>query len=140
MPVSFFSEDVDFDLIDPQNTIKWIEGIVSSEKLSLSNLNYIFCSDEYLHNYNLKYLAHNTYTDIITFDQSEVKGTIEADIFISIDRVRDNSKSLGIPFDQEIHRVIIHGVLHLMGYRDKTKKEKEAMRKKEDSCLSLHFN
>ena len=93
-----------------------------------------------MHKINLEYLTHDTYTDIITFNQTEEDDVIEADIFISIDRVRDNSQSLDLLFDQELHRVLIHGVLHLMGFDDKTFDEKEAMRKKEDSCLSLHFH
>ena len=140
MPITFFSEDIDFHLTDPLNTSKWIADIVSSEECSLSDLNYIFCSDQYLHKINLEYLTHDTYTDIITFNQSEEDDVIEADIFISIDRVRDNSQSLDLLFDQELHRVLIHGVLHLMGFDDKTSEEKEAMRKKEDTCLSLHFH
>ena len=137
--IEFFTEDVNFELSDPQKTRHWIELILRKQDFNLVQINYIFCTDEYLHKINLQYLEHDTYTDIITFDQSEQEKDIEADIFISIERIEENAHSLENTFDKELHRVMIHGVLHLMGYSDKLPEEKEIMRKKEDSCLSLYF-
>jgi len=99
-------------------------------------LNYIFCSDTYLHKINLEYLKHDTLTDIITFDYSEKK-QISGDIFISIDRIKENAPKFNQSTDIELNRVLIHGVLHLLGYKDKTPKEKETMRAKEDFYLTL---
>jgi len=101
------------------------------------NVNYIFCSDQYLLKINQEYLNHNTYTDIITFENTEETGKLEADIFISIDRVKENAQKLASNSDSELHRVIIHGVLHLLGFNDKTEADKNRMREKEDACLSL---
>lgn len=135
--IHFHSEEVDFDLKNEQETGDWIANIIESEGFSLEELNFIFCSDAYLHEINIQYLNHDTFTDIITFDQSEAKDIIEGDIFISIERVQANASSLQVSFDDEISRVIIHGVLHLMGHSDQTPEEKQAMRKKEEACLSL---
>lgn len=136
--IRFFYEDVHEILNNPQQTIEWIERIVENEGKQITHINYIFCSDEYLHTLNLKHLNHDFYTDVITFDLSNEARTIEADIFISIDRVEENSKSLKNHFDHELHRVMIHGVIHLLGYNDKSEEDKHVMRKKEDSCLSLY--
>ena len=103
----------------------------------LISLNYIYTSDEYLLKINKEYLNHDTFTDIVTFDQSTQKDHIEADIFISIDRIKDNANNLNIPVQEELHRVMIHGVLHLIGFRDKTETEKKEMRKKENHYLAL---
>jgi len=135
--VNFFSEQTDFSLTKPSPTKDWVLMIISREAFQSGNINFIFTNDEHLHEINMKYLNHNTFTDIITFDTSEEESEIAGDIFISVERVRDNAKTLRTSFDEEIHRVIIHGVLHLMGYSDSTKEEKEAMRKKEEACLSL---
>lgn len=135
--IKFFTEEVAFKLPHPRKTSSWIKSAIQREKKSLANLTYIFCSDEYLYGINVEYLRHKTYTDIITFDMSEGSGEIEGDIFISIDRVRENSEKLGTPFEEELHRVIIHGALHLIGYSDKTPAQKTTMRRKEDAYLSL---
>ena len=137
MAIHFFSEDISFSLDKEQQTISWIENILDGEKQISKSINYIFCSDDYLLKINKDYLDHNTLTDIITFDNSEEEGKIEADIFISVDRVQENALSLDKKFDEELHRVIMHGLLHLVGYNDKTDEEKSEMRKKEDACLSL---
>jgi len=108
-----------------------------NEGYSAENINYVFCSDDHLLQINKEYLDHDTYTDIVTFDNSENAKEIEADIFISIDRIRENAIKLSRPEDEELHRVIIHGLLHIMGYSDKTDQNKQAMREKEDACLSL---
>ena len=135
--IKFFTEDIDFKLPHPRKTSSWIKSTIEKEKKKLANLSYIFCSDEYLFEINVEYLRHKTYTDIITFDMSEGSGVIEGDIFISIHRVKENSEKLGVHFDEELHRVIIHGALHLIGYSDKTTTQKSTMRRKEDAYLSL---
>lgn len=135
--IRFFSEDVDFSLPKPRKTSTWIKTVITKEKKPFTEINYIFCSDKYLLNLNKGFLNHNTLTDIITFDNSSKEGIIEADIYISIERVADNSSKFRTTFDEELHRVLIHGVLHLLGYKDKKPSEKALMRKKEEACLSL---
>jgi probable rRNA maturation factor len=135
--VNFFSEDIEFSLLHPRKTSQWIQLAVKKEKKKLKELNYVFCSDNYLSSLNKEYLNHSTLTDIITFDNSETKDAIEGDIFISVERVRDNSAKFNVDFDSELHRVVIHGALHLMGYKDKLDGDKMTMRGKEDAYLSL---
>lgn len=135
--ISFFNEDIAFHLGSEEKVIEWISGVVSEESYEIAELNYIFCSDEHLLAINRKFLNHDFYTDIITFDNSNDPHLIAGDIFISVERVRENAKDLDIDFQHELHRVIIHGVLHLMGYDDKAEDDQQLMRKKEDTCLSL---
>ena len=135
--IRFFQEDISFKLKHPIKTARWIKSIIKKEKYDLIELNYIFCSDEHILSINKDFLHHDYYTDIITFDQSSQKKAVHGEIYISIDRVKENAKELKVDFDSELHRVIIHGVLHLLGYGDKSKAEKTAMRKKEEACLSL---
>lgn len=137
MPIRFFSEGTSFSLSHPRKTAAWIKSVALREKSTIKELNYIFCSDEYLLQLNQEYLNHKTLTDIITFDYSSSKRHLEGEIYISIDRVIENGQKMKTAFDDELHRVIIHGVLHLVGYGDKKPAEKALMRKKEDSCLSL---
>lgn len=140
MAIHFFYEDVDFVLEGHQHIEKWLLKIIEENSLTLSSLNYIFCSDDYLLKINEQYLDHHDYTDIITFDHSEEKNEIEGDIFISIDRVKENAIDLKSNFSDELHRVLSHGLLHLIGYMDKTDLEKRVMREKENGCLSLLSN
>jgi len=135
--INFFSEEITFKPKHPAALRKWITGIIASEGCSLVEVNYIFCNDAYIHSINLEYLKHDTYTDIITFNNSEEEKSIESDVFISIERVKENSEKLSVPFEHELHRVMIHGVLHLCGFSDKTPTQKAEMRIKEDACLSL---
>lgn len=135
--VNFFAEDIDFAVPSPRKLSSWIQKAIEKEGFSTKELNYIFCSDTYLLNINQQYLAHNTLTDIITFDNSEEDGEVEGDIFISIDRVRENAEKFKTSFFNELCRVVIHGALHLAGYTDKSKDEKELMREKEEAYLSL---
>jgi rRNA maturation RNase YbeY len=136
--INFFSEDIDFSLPHPRKTSKWISSAIGREKKKLKELNYIFCSDQHLLAINKQYLDHHTLTDIITFDNREnPKAAIEGDIFISVDRVKENASKFNTDFIEELHRVLIHGVLHLIGYSDKSKQQKMEMRKKEDAYLSL---
>jgi probable rRNA maturation factor len=134
--IHFFSEKTSFKLSTPRKTSNWIKKVVAAENHELHELNYIFCSDNYLLAINKEYLNHNTLTDIITFDYSSENG-ISGDIFISIPRVKENARSFGVSFDSELHRVMVHGVLHLLGYKDKSVRQKSAMRRKEDAYLSL---
>lgn len=137
-PIQFFNEEIDFKLSHKSAVRKWITHIISVEGQSIDELNIIFCSDDYLLNINQQYLDHDYFTDIITFDNREETGhPISSDIFISIDRVRDNANNLSLPFTSELHRVIIHGVLHLLGQGDKTKDQKAEMSKREEASLSL---
>ena len=134
--ISFQSEDVAFELSSPEEPAAWIRSVIEREGHELHEVCFIFCSDEYLYNLNQEYLNHDTYTDIITFPYSEPP-LVEGDIFISIDRVKENASQFGAPFEQELHRVMIHGVLHLCGYSDKSPDEEALMRKKEDEALQL---
>jgi probable rRNA maturation factor len=118
---------------------KFIASIFKTEKKRLSGLNYIFCTDKRLLEINRQFLKHDYYTDIITFPLNSPGEPVEAEIYISIDRVRDNASTLGESFSREIHRVIFHGALHLCGYGDKTGKEREIMRGKEDGYLRKYF-
>lgn len=135
--IHFFYEDVDFRLTSIRNTKSWLKAVIKSENKKLGELNYIFCSDVFMAGVNLQYLNHSTLTDIITFDISENVLLIEGEIYISIERVKENSIKFKASFDQELRRVMVHGVLHLLGYSDKTSQQKKLMRKKEDAYLSL---
>jgi len=135
--IYFFNEEVTYVLRYKNNLRNWIVSTLNTEGYVLRSVNFIFCSDQFLHTTNIKYLKHDTFTDIITFDTSEVKEEISGDIFISIDRIKENAKTFKVNFKNELHRVMIHGILHLLGYKDKTKKEREMMKSKEDYYLSL---
>lgn len=135
--LKFFSEEIDFKLPFPLKTSKWIKTISKSEGYDLGDLNYIFCSDEYLLEINKQYLDHDYYTDIITFDNSEEEGKIEGDIYVSVDRVKENAEEFAVDFETEMRRVLIHGLLHLMDYTDTSDELKTQMRAKEDECLLL---
>lgn len=135
--IHFFIEEIHFTLPNPRKTSNWIKQAIVSEHKDLGELNFVFCSDEYLQRINHQYLKHKTFTDIITFDNSDRDELIEGDVFISIDRVRENSVKFQSGFANELNRVIIHGVLHLIGYSDKSVRQRMEMRKKEDAYLSL---
>ncbi|NJL75578.1 MAG: rRNA maturation RNase YbeY [Saprospiraceae bacterium] len=134
--ISFESEDVDFELPNSIQIVEWLKAVCSQEGGNLQALNYIFCSDDYLHRINMEYLDHDTLTDIITFPYDSFP-SIYGDLFISIERVKENADELNIPFEQELRRVIVHGLLHLHNYSDKTEAEEQVIRKKEDDCLLL---
>jgi len=136
--ISFSYEEVDFRMENTNTLSQWLKSVIKIEGYRLKQITYIFCSDDYLLGVNKEYLDHDFFTDIITFDQSDDRKLIEADIFISVDRVRENAATNNEQFDHELRRVMIHGVLHLMGYNDKTSEQERQMRKKEDTCLSLH--
>ena len=134
--IHFFVQDIRYHLKNKKPLKAWIKDTIASEGYKLHEINYIFCNDSYLLNINQQYLDHDTYTDIITFDNSEKKGVIEGDIFISIDRIRENAAQFGTGETNELHRVMIHGALHLLGYKDKTVSSKNQMTAKEDEYLS----
>lgn len=137
--VQFIFHDRQLVLNNRKALKQFIEQIFMKEEKLLKKVSIIFCSDEYLLGINQEFLKHNYYTDIITFDLS-VKGTgIEAEIYISVDRLKENARKLDISFTQEIHRIIFHGVMHLCGYKDKTKEEVRLMRLKEGQYLKMYF-
>jgi len=135
--VNFFTEEVVYTLKNKTAIRNWISEVIHMEGYELDELNFILCSDEYLLRINQQFLDHDTYTDVITFDNSERLKTITGDIFISIERVRENALELKVPQVQELCRVMVHGTLHLLGYKDKSKSAKLQMTAKEDQYLSL---
>lgn len=138
--IQFHGEDVGNPLRNRKAIVAWLENVVQHNKKTIGEINYIFCSDEYLLRLNKQYLDHNTLTDIITFDYSKdqpKKNMIAADIFISTDRVRENAEKFEVTFTDELHRVMVHGLLHLCGFKDKTVKDQARMRRKENESLHL---
>ena len=135
--INFFLEGIEFRLRDIRKLRNWVLNTIQYEGGELETINFIFTSDSYLHKINIDYLQHDTYTDIITFEHNEIDMPIISDIYISIDRCRENANTYKLKLKDEIHRIIIHGVLHLLSYKDKTKKDKELMTTKEDYYLSL---
>ena len=134
--INYFSEDTDFQIDNESLITSWIARTILAEEMKPGTINYIFCTDNYLHKINLEYLKHDTLTDIITFNYC-THNIVNGDIYISVERVKENAKKYKKEFTDELHRVLIHGVLHLTGYNDKSDKELEAMRTKEDFYLSL---
>jgi rRNA maturation RNase YbeY len=134
--ISFQNLSISFKLKEKTKIKLWIKTIIDKEKHTLGTINYMFCNDDELLEINVKHLNHNTLTDIITFDYTEDK-KISSDIFISVDRVLENAKKFEVTFEEELRRVMIHGVLHLCGYKDKSKPDAELMRKKENWALKL---
>lgn len=131
-----FNYETDFNLTDEEQYEAWLNSVVTSEGFFLGELNYIFCDDDYLHKINVEYLNHDTLTDIISFDYTEGK-TLSGDIFISIERVRDNASEFDVSFNIELLRVMAHGVLHYCGFKDKTEEEETVMRAKENEKMKL---
>jgi len=131
--IEFFSEN-EFELEHKQGLIDWIESVIQKEEHKLGDISYIFCDDEYLLKLNQDFLEHDTLTDIISFDYSLGK-QVHGEIYISIERVVDNANKFKTEFQEELHRVMIHGILHYCGYKDKTAEEKRTMRAAEDKAL-----
>ena len=134
--VRYFTEDIKFNYKERRRTSKWLKLVAESEIRRLGDISVIFCSDPYILDVNLKYLQHDYYTDIITFDYCE-GDTISGDLFISVDSVRENAAFYKTEFEEELNRVIVHGVLHLIGYDDHSEADKKEMRSKENYYLSL---
>ena len=131
-----YNFETDFNLVNQKKITEWVTNTIHKENYKLEEISYIFCDDNYLLDLNINYLDHDTLTDIISFDYSVGK-IISGDIFISIERVKENAENFKVDFKNELHRVIIHGILHYCGYKDKTKDEKKEMRYKEDYYLKI---
>jgi rRNA maturation RNase YbeY len=131
-----FNYETDFKLQNETKIQTWISSCIDTYGYTEGEINYIFCDDEYLLKLNVEFLEHDTFTDIISFDYTLGK-LISGDIFISVERVRENAQNFNQSFDNELNRVIIHGILHYLGFKDKSKSDKLQMRSEEDTCLSL---
>jgi probable rRNA maturation factor len=136
--IYFFNDDIKYTLKKKKKLRQWLAYIIDNEKYKPGFINIIFCNDEFLHELNLQYLKHDTLTDIITFDLSEEDDMVEGDIYISFDRARENAKKFKQELGIELNRLMVHGLLHLMGYSDKTKVQKKMMTEKQEYYLTLH--
>ncbi len=131
-----FNYEIDFELMNADRISKWLSSVISSEKFREGDINYIFCDDEYLLELNMEFLNHETYTDIISFDY-KVGKELHGDIFVSVERVKENAKEFEVSFDEELNRVLVHGILHYCGYKDKADEDTRVMREREDYYLRL---
>ncbi|WP_026451835.1 rRNA maturation RNase YbeY [Aequorivita capsosiphonis] len=131
-----FNFETDFELENQAQLTKWISDVITSEGFELGELLYVFCDDEYLNKLNVEFLDHDTLTDILSFDY-KVGKQINGEVFISVERVADNAIDYNTDFIEELHRVMIHGILHFCGLKDKTEEEEELMRKKENEALKV---
>ena len=131
-----FNYETDFELPDEVDLETWVELIISNKGFEPGEINFIFCDDEYLHQLNVEFLQHDTLTDVISFDNSLGK-LISGDIFISVERVKDNSLDYNVAFEEELHRVMIHGILHFLGFKDKNPEDEKVMRNEENNALLL---
>lgn len=131
-----FNYESDFELDNETAYAEWLSKVIISENKKEGDINYIFCDDEYLHKINVEYLQHDTLTDIISFDYS-VGSELHGDIFVSIERVQDNAKDFNVSFEDELKRVLVHGVLHYCGYKDKSEADEALMRQKEEEKMQL---
>lgn len=138
MQIHFHTEDIEFELKETQTIENWLKTVIKQEQSTLGELTYIFCSDEYLYKMNMDYLQHDTYTDVITFQYAEE--VVHGDVFISIERVHDNASHFDVTVMDELSRVLVHGLLHLLGYKDKTAAEQSEMTAKENTYLKLKQN
>ena len=141
MPSRFYEQDVQSKLKDKRKLSAFLDELLRKHKKTVSKtaLTYIFCNDEYLLQINRQFLDHDTYTDIITFDLGEHPKELVGEIYISLNRIAENAEKFGITYNEELHRVIFHGALHLCGFKDKSAADKKEMRKMEDRCLSQYF-
>ena len=131
-----FNYENDFELKNEEQVSKWISSVILSENKKEGEINYVFCDDEYLLNLNEQYLHHGTLTDIISFDYS-VGNELHGDIFISVERVQDNANDFNVTFEEELKRVLVHGVLHYCGYKDKSEADEKFMRQKEEEKMKM---
>ena len=134
--IDFFTQDTEMPSVPPEKVTEWLNGVAQSEEGRIDNLNVVFCSDEFLHDMNVKHLNHDSLTDIITFPFSEFPD-ISGEMYISLNRVEENAETFGVSAEEELMRVIVHGLLHLMGYDDKAESDQEKMREREDHYLIL---
>ncbi len=137
--MAFYAHEIVFKLLDQRHLKAWITSVCTQRQASIGEISYVFCSDEYLLEINKQHLQHDYYTDIITFDLSEDKGMLFAELYLSIDRIRENATENHVSFADELHRVMIHGVLHLLGQGDKTETEAKQMRQLEEAALSARM-
>ena len=137
--INFNLEWEGFRLTERRRKREWLKGLIKEQGYTPGDLSYIFLDDEALLRINIEYLNHSTYTDIITFDNSETEKKIEGDIFISVERVKENAEKFKTPFERELLRVMAHGILHLMGYKDKKPEEAQAMRHAEEAAIQRYF-
>ena len=142
MPATFYEHDIKAGLKHKRRLSAYIDSLVSKylKNVKTSEITYVFCNDDFLLEMNRNFLDHDSFTDIITFDLSESKQELQGEIYISIDRVKENAKLYKTTFADELHRVIFHGVLHLCGFKDKTPKDQKIMRENEDYCLEHYKN
>ena len=131
-----FNYETDFELGNEEAYADWLSKVIVSEGKSEGEINYVFCDDEYLHKINVEYLQHDTLTDIISFDYS-VGNELHGDIFVSVERVKDNAADFNVSFDEELKRVLVHGILHYCGYKDKSEADEQMMRNKEDEKIGM---
>lgn len=131
-----FNYETEFELPNENEIEKWLSEVIVSESKKEGDINYIFCDDDYLHEINVKYLDHDTLTDIISFDYS-IGNELHGDIFVSVERVADNAKDFNVSFDEELKRVLAHGILHFAGYKDKSEEDELLMRSKEDEKIAM---
>jgi probable rRNA maturation factor len=131
-----FNYESDFTLANEEAVATWLSAVIVSENKTEGEINYIFCNDEYLHKINVEYLDHDTLTDVISFDYT-MGNEISGDVFVSVERVLDNSKDFNTSFDEELKRVLVHGILHYCGYKDKSEDDQDLMRSKEDEKLTM---
>jgi probable rRNA maturation factor len=131
-----FNYESDFNLDNEEAISSWLSNVISSENKKEGEINYIFCDDDYLHNINMEYLNHDTLTDIISFDYS-MGNELHGDIFVSVERVADNATDFNVSFEEELKRVLVHGILHYCGYKDKSEADAALMRSKEDEKIAL---
>jgi len=131
-----FNYETDFELSDETAFEKWLSDVIVSENKTEGEINYVFCDDDYLHKINVEYLQHDTLTDIISFDYS-VGNELHGDVFVSVERVADNAKDFNVSFDEELKRVIVHGILHYCGYKDKSESDEQLMRSKENEKIAM---
>lgn len=131
-----FNYETDFNLDNEEAIAAWLSAVIVSEKKNEGEINYIFCDDDYLHKINVEYLNHDTLTDIISFDYT-VGNELNGDIFVSVERVQDNANDFNVSFEEELKRVLVHGVLHYCGYKDKSEEDERLMRSKEDEKIAM---
>lgn len=141
MPVRYYEQQVRSQLKDKRKLSAFLQHMVRSHRSDLKSvdLTYIFCDDDYLLEINQQFLSHDTLTDIITFDLSEDEKHLQGEIYISVDRIKENAEKFGESYEKELHRVIFHGALHLCGFKDKTPADKKKMRQQEEVCLNRYF-
>lgn len=142
MPIQYFEQEINAQLKNKRKLTAFLTSLATAHLPAVNkmNISFVFCDDAYLLGINQQFLNHDTFTDIITFDLSETAKILAAEIYISIERVKENAQKFNVDYQQELHRVIFHGVLHLCGFKDKSTKDKEAMREAENQSLKAYFN